>query len=268
MDLKKSCKQVVELSCEVGNFIKKESNKITLKNIEIKSTNDFVTYVDKASEKKITTRLQDLIPDAGFIAEENTISKKSDDYNWIVDPLDGTTNFIHSAPPYCTSIGLTYKGKLVLGVVHEITLNETFYAWENSKAYLNGNEIKVSNKPTLNDSLLATGFPYYDYSKLDVYVDLFKYLMQHTHGIRRLGSAAADLAYVACGRYEGFYEYGLKPWDVAAGAFIIQQAGGAICDFKGENNYLFGQEIIATNNLTHAEMIDVVKMFFKRGSKN
>jgi myo-inositol-1(or 4)-monophosphatase len=152
--------------------------------------------------------------------------------------------------------------ELVIGVIYEINLDECFYAWENSKAYLNGNEISVSEAPTLSDSLIATGFPYYDYSKIDEYLASLKYFMQNTHGLRRLGSAATDLAYVACGRFEGFYEYCLQPWDVAAGAFLVQQAGGKVTDFKGENNYVFGKEIIAGNNTSFDEFSNKVKEFF------
>ena len=160
------------------------------------------------------------------------------------------------------SNNLKKNDEVVLGGIYEINAKESFYAWKNSPAYLNGKAIQVSAVSKLKDSLLATGFPYYDYSRLNEYIELFKYYMQHTHGIRRLGSAAADLAYVACGRLDGFYEYGLKPWDVAAGIFIVQQAGGKISDFKGENNYLFGAEIVASNELIFDEFADSVKKHF------
>ena len=255
------CKQVVELTKEVGAFIRAEAGKITHGNIEVKGANDFVTYVDKTSEIKLVSGLEKIFPQAGFITEEKTINKIGDEYNWIIDPLDGTTNFIHAVPCYAISIALMKNKTLVMGVVYEINLTECFYAWQNSKAYLNGKEIQVSKNISLQHSLLATGFPYYNYSKMNEYIELFKYFMIHTRGLRRLGSAATDLAYVACGRFEGFYEYSLQAWDVAAGAFIVQQAGGKVVDFKGSNDFVFGKEIIASNALIADEFLEAVKKF-------
>jgi len=146
--------------------------------------------------------------------------------------------------------------------VYEINRDECFYAWKGGKAMLNGKEIHVSLMPDFNSSLLATGFPYSDFGRLDACLEVFKHFMQHAAGIRRLGSAAADLAYVACGRFEGFYEYGLHAWDVAAGAFIVQMAGGEVTDFKGENNFIFGAELIAGNNPAHREMLKVISEKF------
>jgi len=263
LDLKKLCAAVCEVAKQTGAFIKGERQKFSVDRIETKSKNDFVSYVDKTSEVQIIKALSELLPDSGFIAEEGTSSKKGDVYNWIIDPLDGTTNFIHGIPCYAISIGLMRNDELVMGVIYEINLDECFYAWEGSKAYLNDKEISVSKTAVVADSLLATGFPYYDYSRMDEYMELFRYFMQHTHGLRRLGSAATDLAYVACGRFDGFYEYCLQPWDVAAGAFIVKQAGGKVTDFKGENNYIFGREIVAGNNNFFNEFLSVIKTHFK-----
>ena len=261
MDLKNICNQVVLLTQEVGQFIlsqKKDNN--TLK-VEVKGLHDFVTFVDKTSEERIVKKLSELLPEAGFIAEEGTSTKKGDMYNWIIDPLDGTTNFIHGLTPVAISIALSKNEEIILGVVHEVSLNETFYAWEGSNAYLNGKEIRVSDKDNIEKSLIATGFPYYDYKRIDPFLKSLEHLMKNSHGVRRLGSAATDLAYVACGRFEAFYEYSLSSWDVAAGAFIVQQAGGKISDFKGENNYIFGKEIIASNNKVFNEFLDTIKQF-------
>lgn len=263
MNLEEITRGVCAITKEVGAFIKSEKGKLKSGSVEVKGLNDFVTHVDKTSEKRIIEGLSKLIPESGFIAEENTSDKKGAHYNWIIDPLDGTTNFIHSVPCFCISIALMRDDKLVAGVVHELNLDECFYAWENSPAYMNGTQISVSGISKLKDSLLATGFPYYDYSRLDDYMELFKHFMKSTHGVRRLGSAAADLAYVACGRFEGFYEYCLKPWDVAAGAFIVQQAGGKVSDFKGGNNFLFGQEIVCGNTQMFDELLDAVKLYMK-----
>jgi myo-inositol-1(or 4)-monophosphatase len=263
-ELESICYKVCELTEEVGKFIKQERAKLGAQHIEVKGKNDFVTYVDKGAEKLIVEGLSKLIPDAGFIAEENTSSIKGAVYNWVIDPLDGTTNFIHGLPCYAISIGLLKENTPVLGVVHELNMNECFYAWENSKAYCNKTEISVTKSTLLKDTLIATGFPYYNYDYLNEYMEFFKHLMRETHGVRRIGSAATDLAYVACGRFDAFYEYGLRPWDVAGGAFIVQQAGGKITDFSGNNNYIFGKEIIACAPGIYTEFLKDLQHHFKK----
>jgi len=259
MDLQSICEKVCALAKETGEFLKNEVDKIKSTDIETKGLHDFVTYVDKSSEKKIVEKLSEILPEAAFITEEKTVISEEKIYKWIIDPLDGTTNFIHGLPLYSISIALMKGSKIVLGVVYEINLHECFYSWENSPAFLNEKEIKVSGRNKISDALLATGFPYYDFTELEKYVQLFKYFIQNSHGIRRLGSAAVDLAYVACGRVDGFFEYGLNPWDVAAGAFIVQQAGGKVCDYKGNNNYIFGKEIVASNSAIAEEFIEIIK---------
>ncbi len=196
------------------------------------------------------------------MAEEKTSEIKGAQFNWIIDPLDGTTNYIHGMPCFCISIALMNNNDLVIGVVHELNFDECFYGWQNGGAYMNGNRIYVSQIKKLSDSLMATGFPYHNFNRMKPYMEIFDYCMHHTHGIRRLGSAAADLAYVACGRFEGFYEYGLNSWDVAGGSLIVKEAGGIVTDFSGGNNFLFGVEIIATNSLIAKEFLEVVKEKF------
>ncbi len=252
------CLNVVELSRQVGEFLMEESGKVTSKDIETKGTHDYVTYVDKTAEKYIVEGLSKIFPPAGFITEEGTIDKKSDTFNWIVDPLDGTTNFIHGLAPFCISIALKRDDEIVVGVIYEPNLDEVFYAYEHSPAFLNDQPIDVSQTRDLDNSLLATGFPYYDYSKLDNYMKVFTYCLKNTRGVRRLGSAAIDLAYVACGRMDGFFEYGLRPWDVAAGSFIVERAGGKVSDFSGGNNHIFGKEILAFNGKLHGEFLEVM----------
>jgi myo-inositol-1(or 4)-monophosphatase len=264
MEIKRICIEVCNLAKNTGQFIKGEQAKFNTDKIQVKGKNDFVSYVDKTAEEQLVEGLRQLLPEAGFIAEEGTSSKKGDTYNWVIDPLDGTTNFIHGLPCFAISIALMRDQKLVLGVIYEINLDECFYAWENGPAYLNEQPIRVSNVKTLNNSLLATGFPYYDYGRMDEYLELFKYFMQNTHGLRRLGSAATDLAYVACGRFEGFYEYSLQPWDVAAGAFIVQQAGGTVTDFKGGDNFVFGKELVAGNGFISDEFLKAVQTHFDK----
>ncbi len=256
MDLSNLCQSVIELAKNTGKYILEESAKT--KQIEAKGKNDFVTHIDKGSEERIVKRLSELIPEAGFVAEEGTSVKVGEEYNWIVDPIDGTTNFIHGLSPFAISIALEYKKEIILGVVYELGLNECFYSWKGAPAYLNGNEISVSTAPTINDSLIATGFPYTNFSQIDGFNKTMDYFMRNSHGLRRLGSAATDLAYVACGRFEGFYEYDLKPYDVAAGAFLVLQAGGKNCDLKGGDDYIYGRGIISTNSSIFDEFKDIV----------
>ena len=258
MNLEKICEQVVTISESTGLFIKNELKTFSQKSIETKGTHDFVSYVDKTAENQIVSSLSKILPNSGFIAEEGTGKPSADGLNWVIDPLDGTTNYIHGLSPFAISIALMQGDEVILGVVHEISLKESFWAYQGSKAYLNGNPIHVSDVDTISGSLISTGFPYYDYSRIDPFFKTMDYLMRNSHGIRRLGSAATDLAYVACGRFEAFYEYSLQPWDVAAGTLIVQQAGGKVSDFSGKKNYIFGKEIIATNSLVYNEFQGVV----------
>jgi len=259
---------VAALSKEVGAYLRNEQLKIKTIDVEKKGQSDFVTYVDKTAERKIVDHLKTLLPEAGFIAEEKSEARIDKDLMWIIDPLDGTTNYIHGLSPFAISIGLMERGQMVGGVVYEVSLDECFYAWKDGSAYLNGQTISVSKAPTIKDSLLATGFPYYDFTRLEQFIHSLSFFLQNSHGVRRLGSAATDLIYVACGRLEGVYEYGLSPWDVAAGAFIVQQAGGKVSDYSGGNNYIFGREVIATNALIHKEFQEAVDRFMSDRPRN
>ncbi len=263
MNLEFIAEHVIKLSKATGQYIVSEWRKLSEEKIETKGMNDFVTFVDKNSEKKLVEGLREILPDAGFIVEEDTVQKKGAKYNWIVDPLDGTTNYIHGITPFAISIALQRDNEIIFGLVHELGHNEIFYAWENSPAYLDQKQIHVSDTDSVRESIIATGFPYNDFSRLNDYLESLNYFMKNTHGIRRLGSAATDLVYTACGRFEAFYEYSLKPWDVAAGSFILQQAGGKVSDFKGGNNYIFGQEIVAASGKVFDEFLGAVKNFIK-----
>ncbi|MGI8892797.1 MAG: inositol monophosphatase family protein [Bacteroidia bacterium] len=264
MDLGKLCMEALRIAREAGAFIQKEAKDFTAKSVEYKGKNNLVSYVDKKAEDLIVEALTPLVQGAGFIAEEDSERFKGEKYNWIIDPLDGTTNFVHGIPVYSTCIALMKDDDILLGVVYEMNLNECFYAWKGGGAWLNGSRIKVSETAELSKALMATGFPYYDYELMKEYMNVFEYCMRNTHGIRRLGSAAVDIAYVACGRFEGFYEYGLNAWDVAAGVCIVKEAGGKISDFSGGNNYIFGREIITSNAGTFNEFLKVVKKEFKK----
>ncbi|CAN5436663.1 inositol monophosphatase family protein [soil metagenome] len=257
MDLEKILNEVISLSKEAGAFIREERKKFKKEFIEFKGLNDLVSYVDKEAEKILVKGLKKALSEAGFITEEGTAKADNEEYKWIIDPLDGTTNFIHGLPIYAVSIGLVKGEEVILGVIYEINRDECFYALEGGKAYCNGVEISVSPTEKLEGCLIATGFPYYNFEKMQLYLEILDKFMQRTHGLRRMGSAAVDLAYVACGRFEGFFEYNLHPWDVAAGIIIIKQAGGIVTDFQGHNNYLFGRQILAANK-AHPEMLEVI----------
>lgn len=262
-DLRRLTEQVAARCAEAAGFIRSESSRFTEACVESKSLNNLVSYVDKGAEQRLVEGLGKLLPEAGFIAEEGTGARGSG-ANWIIDPLDGTTNFVHGIPCYCISVGLHDGERMVVGVVLEVTRNECFTAWLGGGAFLNGSPIRVSQRKTLQESLLATGFPYDDFGREAQYMQLLRELMHGSRGIRRLGSAAADLAYVSCGRFEAFYEYGLNPWDVAAGALLVQEAGGQVTDFTNGKNWLFGEEIVASNGAIHAELIGPIGKFFGR----
>ena len=261
MDLQKICRQVNVIAGQTAEFIRNESLSFSSGMIESKGIHNYVSYVDKQAEEILVKELGRIIPGAGFIAEEGTGEKNMEGLNWIIDPLDGTTNFIHGLPPFSISIALADKKKVILGVVYEINLDECFYSWEGAPAYMNDKEIAVSDTRYVRDSLIATGFPYTDFSHMDPFISTFRFFMENSHGLRRLGSAAVDLAYVACGRFDAFYEYGLNSWDVAAGAFIVRQAGGSLSDFKGGDDFLFGGELVASNGIIFGEFLSMVQQF-------
>lgn len=263
MDLKKICKQVREITIEAGIFVKENINEISEKNIDKKGVHDYVTFVDKTTEKFLVDLLMPLVPGAGFIVEEKTVDIKGEIFNWVIDPLDGTTNYIHGLAPYAVSVALMKENEILIGVVYEIDKEECFYTWKDAPSYLNGKKINVSDVKNVNNSLIATGFPYYDYKRIKPFLTTLEYLMNNSHGIRRLGSAATDLAYVACGRFEAFYEYSLSPWDVAAGALIVKNAGGKLCDFSGGEDFVFGREIIASNSEIFGEFSGIIGKIMK-----
>ncbi|MEZ4958095.1 MAG: inositol monophosphatase family protein [Saprospiraceae bacterium] len=257
------CKEVCEIVKEVGLFIKNERGKVSSEQIEEKDLNSLVSYVDKSAEMQLVEKLGQLIPSSTFLTEEEVVEQKPGQYRWIIDPLDGTTNFLHQVPCFAISVALEIEGSISLGIVYEINQDECFYAWKNGGSFLNGRPIFVSNTTQLSKSLIATGFPYQDYSLVIPYFKVFNHFMKNTRGIRRIGAAAVDLAYVACGRFDAFFEYGLNAWDVAAGAIIVKEAKGVVYDFDGKNNFLFGKEMIASNANISVEVLDIIKEAFK-----
>jgi len=264
MKLSELCSGIEKTAVETGRYILSEAEKFDSKNIEIKGRNDFVTHVDRDAEKMIIERLGKLLPGAGFLVEENTIPRKDSRYTWIIDPLDGTTNFIHGIHPFAISIALMDGEEIVAGIVHETAGRETFTAWKNGGAWLNGRKISVSKTVRPLQSLIATGFPYKDFSRLDSYLKCLTWFLHNTQGIRRMGSASIDLAYVACGRFEAYFEYGLNPWDVSAGTLLVREAGGNVTDFSGNSNNISGHEIIASNRSVYPEILEIISTFMRK----
>ncbi len=256
------CSKVIAVTRLTGNFIRKEAMSFDANAIEYKGLNDLVSYVDKNAEKQIVKNLTKILPEAGFITEEETENVKGHTYTWIIDPLDGTTNFIHGIPTYSISIALYEHDQPVIGVVYEINRGEMFSAYKGGGAYLNNKPIRVSPNNNLSTCLLATGFPYYQFDKQPQYIQLFTEMMQKCHGLRRIGSAAVDLAYVACGRFDAYFEYNLNSYDVAAGAFIVQQAGGTILNFSGGTEIFETREVLATNSQVTEEILQTIKKYF------
>lgn len=254
MQLKELCQQCLPIINEVGAFIRKELGSVTNQAIETKSRNSLVSYVDKTAESMLVEKLSQLLPEATFLTEEDTIENQESSLRWIIDPLDGTTNFLYSIPIFAISVGLEKNGELVLGIVQEVVRQENFYAWKDGGAYCNGKRIRVSDRETLADSLLATGFPYYDFERTEDYLQVLGHFMKETRGLRRLGAAAVDLAFVACGRFDAFFEYALSPWDVAAGIVLVREAGGKVSGFSTKTDFTTGKEIIASNGHIHQAM--------------
>ena len=262
MDLQKILPQVIEIAKEAGAFIREERLSFNPDRLEYKGANDLVSYVDREAEQILVKGLKDVVPDAGFITEEQTVSQQAADLQWVIDPLDGTTNFVHGIPFFAVSVALISKNVPVLGVVYEINQDECFYAVKDGKAYCNGKEIRVSATNSLSESVITSGYPHLEFEHLPYYLEALSTLMPQTQGMRRMGSAAADLAYVACGRVSCFFESNLNSYDVAAGALIVQQAGGRVTDFRGGNNWLFGREIIAANGV-YLDVLQVVQRCWK-----
>ena len=258
MSLERLCADVRELALNTGEFIRNEQQKLSSDSILSKGLHNYVTFVDTSAEERIVNGLRILLPGSGFIAEEGTTTTRGERYNWVIDPLDGTTNFIHGFPPYAISIALLDGDSTILGIVYEITAGECFYAWKDSQAFLNGQMIEVSKTGTVSQSLIATGFPYTNFARIGPFMQSFKYFLKNSHGIRRLGSAATDIAYVSCGRLDAFYEYGLHPWDVAAATLILERAGGRTGDFSGGDNWMYGEEIITCNAKIYDEFLRLI----------
>ncbi len=259
MDLLEVKKVLISAAQNAGQFIATEAQKFNTDAIEYKDVNNVVSYVDKEAEERIVKTLRAYSPTIGFITEEETeTTSDMEGYNWIIDPLDGTANFVHSLPHYSVSLALAKGKEVLVGVVYNIPLDETYWAVKANGAFKDGKRLSVSSAQKLGQSLLATGFPYYKFEEMSKYVKVLEELMQKTHGLRRFGSAALDLAFVAEGRYDGFFEYNLNSWDMAAGVLLVQEAGGLVTDFRGGNDYLFNGDVVVAGAV-HAELIYIIK---------
>lgn len=249
---------VKRIVAEAAKFILQERRNFSDDKIEFKRYNDMVSYVDRESERQLTQGFSSLLPGSGFIREEGGDLHPDAAYRWIIDPLDGTTNFIHDVPAYCISVGLQYHGETILGIVHDVPRGEVFFAIKGRGAWRDGQPIKVSNHVALDMALLGTGFPHVKHDVMGDYLAAIRTFLASCHGIRRFGAAALDMAYVACGRLDGFFEIGLSAWDVAAGSLLVREAGGAVSDFQARDNYLFGKQIVASNAALHSAMLQVI----------
>jgi len=237
----------VKAARKAGSIITRASFDVDKLTIRSKRKNDFVSEVDEAAEDAIISTLRAAYPDHGILAEESGARAAKSDYVWVIDPLDGTTNFLHGFPQYCVSIALMHKGRPTQAVVLDPNRNELFTASKGAGAFLNDRRIRVSRVDKLEDALMATGFPFREIGNLQDYLRMLENVMRTTSGIRRPGAAALDLAWVACGRVDGFWEIGLSPWDMAAGALLVREAGGLIADLEGNEGYLDSGRVVASN---------------------
>lgn len=246
---------------EAADLIRDRAGRINGESIRKKGMNDLVTVVDEEAQRIIIRVLEETFPGYSVLAEEDdkgSGSEENEGFRWVIDPIDGTTNFAHGVPPYAVSIGLQRGDEVVVGVVLDVSRDEIFTAVRDHGLQVNGRPESVSGTEALSESLITTGFPYRSIGHLDLYLEVLSDFMTHARGVRRMGSAAVDLAYVAAGRFDGFYETGLKPWDVAAGLLLVEEAGGRVTDYLDRHNPIFEEQLLATNGRIHAEMLSLL----------
>ncbi|MBK8041603.1 MAG: inositol monophosphatase [Haliscomenobacter sp.] len=261
IDLSSLCFRCFPLIEETGAFISSQFGKVDDSAIEEKSLNSLVSFVDKTAEEMLIQGLSPLFPEAGFLTEEEMAvpaRTASGEWQWIIDPLDGTTNFLFGLPNFAVSVALAFQGAPVLGIVYEVNRKELFYAIKGGGAFLNGKPIRAGKASVLSHALVATGFPYSQFDQLGFHLDAVGRFQRQTRGVRRWGAASVDLAFVACGRFDVFFEYALNPWDVAAGMLLVTEAGGAVSDFWGSEGDYSGRQVLATNGLLHPSALEVL----------
>ncbi len=263
--MKKSKKTLLAVATEAalagGKILLSSYGKLKNSQISMKSKNDFVTEIDKKSEKAVISIIKKNFPDHGIQAEESGISSGKGTL-WVIDPLDGTSNYIHQFPLFCVSIGVMENQRPIAAVIYDPIHKELFTAQKGKGAYLNGRKIKVTKISSLSQALMMTGIPFRARDRFDEYMISFKQISLGSVGMRRGGSAALDLAYVACGRFDGFWEMDLSPWDIAAGALILEEAGGKITDLWGQNNYFKSGDTLASNSLIHPALVEITSKAF------
>jgi myo-inositol-1(or 4)-monophosphatase len=255
----------VKAARRAGAIINRASLDLDLVQVTRKSHNDFVTEVDKAAEAAVIETIMTAYPDHSILAEESGMTRgrgqvpkdpdDAPDFLWVIDPLDGTTNFIHGFPQYCVSIALAQRGQVTQGVVYDPTRNDLFTASKGRGAFLNDRRIRVSKRAKIAEALIGTGFPSREFDRLDAYVKMFRHITEHSAGLRRPGAAALDLAYLAAGRLDGFFEMGLKPWDIAAGSLLVTEAGGLVGDFQGNSDYMHSGDLLAATPKVFALLV-------------
>ncbi|AJP47721.1 inositol monophosphatase [Rugosibacter aromaticivorans] len=250
----------VKAARRAGQIINRASLDIDSLNVGVKQQSDYVTEVDRAAEAAIIAVLREAYPTYGILAEESGLAgtDAAAEFQWIIDPLDGTTNFIHGVPQYAISIGLAKQGVMQQAVVYDANRNEIFTASKGGGAFVNGKRIRVAKRTRLDETLIGTGFPYRMFDHIDTYLAIFRELAQKTAGMRRPGAASLDLAWVACGRMDGFWELGLSPWDMAAGSLLITEAGGLVGDLSGESNFIQTGNIIGGNPKIFSQLLQVI----------
>lgn len=259
LDLEQLTADVCRIATAAGHFLKEERKNFRRESVIEKCTHDYVSYVDKESERRLVTELSALLPEAGFIAEEGSATYNDEPYCWVIDPLDGTTNYIHDNAPYCVSIALRSRDELLLGVVYEVCRDECFYAWKGGKAWLNGGPLHISDIDDVTNAFLIVEPPYNDAAYKQIAMHLLDDLYGKAGAIRMNGSAAAAICYVAAGRFDGWLEAFIGKWDYSAAALIVLEAGGEVTDFYGSRDFMEGHHIIATNGHLHAYLQDLVK---------
>ncbi|MDH3648299.1 MAG: inositol monophosphatase [Saprospiraceae bacterium] len=256
--LKKLTVHAIEVVERAADFIRSEAGAVDSDSIEEKALNSLVSYVDRTAEEILVEGLSTLDRGATFLTEEDTVSNQASDMVWIIDPLDGTTNFLHNLPFYSVSVALELERTLVIGIVLEVPRKELFHCYHGGGSYHNDRVIRVNQGRPLDQSVIATGFPYDDLNCLENYMDVFQTFVKRTRGVRRFGSAALDLAYVAAGRLDGYYEYNLNPWDVSAGGLLIQEAGGKTCGFFDDDSWSTGMSLIGSSSYVMDEMREII----------
>lgn len=248
----------IKAARRAASVIQRASNNVDHLRVDTKAHNSFVTEVDRAAEAAIVQTLLEAYPTHAILAEEGG-AKGDSEYTWIIDPLDGTTNFLHSIPQYCISIALQHRDQITQAVIYDPCHNDLFTATRGAGAFLNDRRIRVSKTREMADALIGTGFPYTDFGKIDAYMAILKEVLQKSAGVRRPGAAALDLAYIAAGRFDGFFELGLQPWDIAAGSLMVLEAGGLITDLNGDAAYLESGNVVAGTPKVFAQLLQTVQ---------